>query len=276
MRRILLAAVCSAVLALGSISSMAQDEQAGKEVGDWWTKSALSYNPVLSQWLFHVEATMSYQDLSGNTDGSIYSIAPQLTVRKGQVSNYLGYNLAKQDVAYANGGSVNMKTALISEDLRYEFLEWLFVGAGYRNLEDDLTYVDNRDTYFGGAGVSWSAIKDKLTFAVFLAYGQEDTGYISDTGLPDEDSAGIFVQPTVQYAITDGVSLSGSGTYLEYMEDEMGKRWDVDVSLSVVLAPHVSLTLAFNKKYENNVAIRNDPEAENTTTTQMIGLTFSY
>ncbi len=274
MRKFLISGILSSFLVMAV--SAAEEKKPAQEIGDWWNKSALSYEPMLDPWLYHVEATVSYQKLSGNTEGTIYSTDPMLTLRKGRFSNYLGYKIASQDMDYGDNGSVETKSETLSEDLRCELVDWMFLGAGYRKVSDDLIYVDNRNTYFAGAGFGWTPVKDRLTLGLFVAYGFEDTAYMAVTELPDEDSGGVYVQPVIQAVITKTISFSGKATYLEYANSEMDKRWDVDLGFDIALAPHLYLNLGLNKKYENNIAIRNDPEAEKTTTTQTVGFKLSY
>jgi predicted porin len=271
MRKFLLVALLGCIF---SASGFAVEEQ---DIGRWWDRSALSYDPILEAWLFHVEATVSYQKLSGNTEGTVYSASPLLTIRKGRFSNYLGYNLSAQDVVYSAGsGAVDTRTESITVDLAYEITEWLFVRGGYRNDKDDLTYIKNRDTYFGGVGSSWTTMQDRLTMGAFLAYGNEDTDYLSELELPAEESDAIYVTPSISYQLTQSVSVGGSATYVEYIDNDLGKRWNTNIGLDVALAPHVYLSLSWTKTYENNIAIRLNPDADNTTTVQVVGLKVSY
>ncbi len=271
-----------ATTTVASSEAGAGDTTQTESLGAWWKKSATSFDPLPSGWLFHFEGTLSFQRLEGNSNGKYYTGALGLTIRKGKFTLYNDYSYAEQDIEYGGeGGWVDNKKAEASLTVRRDLLHWLFIEAGESYEIDDTFYIDRRTTGFVGVGVFFVP-HPSHTLESILAGGRQKTAYVGvggDSAVKDTDT-GWSLGCRWEWTAATWLILEATGQLWEFDEDvsderQHGGRLDYGIEASIPLNTHVAFSLKHNVKYENNWLIR-ILEEEKKDITQTIGVKFSF
>jgi len=214
----------------------------------WWDQGSLAADSMPANVLYHLESMFSYQQIGGNSEGSVYSVTSRVVLRMNRFTNYNTYILTKQDITYPGDVKVDNESQLFQEDLRFDIFKWLHAGPGFSWYRNDEAYIKNRTTTYGGLGVEFPFFPG-LTFTAFSAFGLEDIEYTVPS-VPEKSSSGIFMRNSIVYYSKFGFILREKFAFLQYFEDGIDPRWDLDISADFKLAKYLYVQLGYSIKHE--------------------------
>jgi len=248
-------------------------------LGQWWDKSSISYDPVPTSWLFHLEGTLGYQRLTGNTNGRYITGTVRLAVRKDKITLFNNYNYADSDVDYGGDtGTIDLRQVDASLIIRRDLLSWLYVEAGQSYEIDDPYYIDRRDTTFAGIGTLFEP-NDSVTIEGLAAGGWQSTDYSYDDELTEDSDTGWSVGGRCTWKASDWLTLDARGQLWKFNEEVDGDRQQGDrswytVTATIPLSTHFSLNLEHKVEYEDNWLVR-ATDTDKKDTTQTVGIKLS-
>lgn len=234
---------------------------------NWWLRNSLSFKPMPRRWLFHAEGSLGFASMSGNTHGQTYDLGTLVFVRRSRWTNALSIEYGKQDVTYGiSGGAINTERRSIKNHLRYDVTLPFYLGLGIENFRDTTFFIDNRMSYFLGAGYSFAPFRGQ-TFAIFLGGGFDEILYnraavkkvneATHAGLDaNQSSPGALVQMMWLVPLTKKTSVKLTGDYLKYTEEALGHRGDLGLELTTAITGRVSLSVGYQWKDEASSVIK--------------------
>jgi len=233
----------------------------------WWEN-----NVIVKKTRFHAEISGSYSKSSGNYDSTTKTATAEITVRKLRATNYLFYTLADQkSVLSAGRGSLKQKKWVLRESIRYLFYRNAYVAVGFERQKDESAFIDKMQILYGGVGASLQPNKQhNLSF--LTALGREDRKY---AGSDSSGSNGVYINQSYTWHINRMLILKQSGYLLKYFATGFGKRWNFNISLDVLLAPHFYLNIAFTRNW-NESDIQELLGINEKDDLQVVGLKFTY
>lgn len=268
----------------GSGSSSAASDESSSDSSDtsldsWWTKSSMSFDPIPEDWLFHLEGTLGYQRLSGNTDGKYYTASIELAIRKGKYTISNSYIYSKQDIDYGGDtGSVDLTELDAGLMLRRDLQSWLYlmIGTGYEI--DDSYYINGRNIAFAGAGIIYEP-SDSITLEAIAAGGWQETEYEYEDLLATESDTGWSTGGRCEWKASSWLTLEGTGQFWDLDErigddQERGSRYFYTIEATIPINTYLSFTLQHKVEYENNWLVRLTG-VDKKDTTQTIGIKLS-
>jgi putative salt-induced outer membrane protein YdiY len=250
-------------------------------LGRWWLRNALTFDPMPSQLLYHLETSYSFSRMTGNTTLDKHLIKTLLITRYNRFTSYLNYAFDKRNSAIANDINYNTKQVeeknshirkstkhLITEDLRCAILKQLYASVGFMYEEDDFVSLDKRITGYIGFGAR-PIQTDRFTIKFFAALGHEETDYTEDYHdlaayfteeelsviLPDYDTdtvkSDIFhCDLSSNWSITDNISVHEAFMIFVDTNDSDKYRWTLDLGLEYQFTEHFSLMLNYNESFD--------------------------
>ncbi|MBF0202443.1 MAG: DUF481 domain-containing protein, partial [Desulfamplus sp.] len=162
-------------------------EKKEQDLSNWWTRNPLTFDPMPANLLKHFELTYQWDRSTGNWTSDNHMLNSQLSLRYKRFTNNLRYTFDKRSVAKPMrppnaDKNVSLRKSTkneIHEDLRYAITKRIYAAPGMFYLEDDYAYIDERYTYYLGAGAE--VIQHPLfKLSLFGAYGYETLSYIDD------------------------------------------------------------------------------------------------
>lgn len=143
---------------------------------EWWERSAFEYSPEYPYFLKHTHLKFSFSDNKGNDDGFALKGAFYLALRKGRVSNILGYEVDRKQITDTQGGSIDKNMQTLDETLLYEINRHLYVECGGIWQSLSLQRIDSRTIPFVGLG-TFNVLQDILdkkkdTLKMGLGFGR--------------------------------------------------------------------------------------------------------
>lgn len=280
--------VAWSVFAAGLFSFVAAgaEGEAAPDLRDWWEKSSLSFDPMISETLWRIEVGGMYNGQEGKAEGKVYNASARVVTRKSRVTNYAYGNIARQDVTYFGMEAFPLDTEqyALGDNVRYDVLRHVFLGAGVEKHRDTLLLIENRFSRYAGFGISADLLKKHL-INIFLGYGKDDVDYMRGmlamidpdaTSLdPSPSSGALFCRVRWTWQVSDTLTFREDFAYLNYGDRAMGERWNGNVALEVALNPHFSLSLGHTREsYDNDVVRAFGIPRRNTM--QTVGVKFSY
>jgi len=267
-------------------------EKKDQDLGIWWKRSPLSYNPIPSQFLYHFEAGYSFSRSEGSLTKDRHRVNTKITLRKSRFTNVFAYDFDKRNSAMADGNSVtvdengsvsigevnneirNSKTNELSNYLFFALTKRFAIGGGMEWTKDDLQEIDDRYLYF--IGLSCRVIdKPKLSLRLIGAYGYEElkyTDYYNDLlgnlvlkyKIMDEFDDGILRADKYYFSIdgswqaTDSLGFVHKANIIGDVDKKENRyiwRWELEAGLNYRIHKHVFLNINFTEKYNKEPAI---------------------
>lgn len=266
----------------------------------WWTMSAM-VNPD-KKWKYHIETESKYTYQSGTLDSHLIEVSGLLGIRKDRFTNFtfvdMGFMSAKQHfAAYQPNGDggfdknemsqkILMRKYQFVDIVRTDFTKHLFMDLGWEWVRDDMSYIQARNTYFGGIGYQFE-INKKHHFSFIGGVGYEETEYtprdeLELRGIPPviiiektPDSAAAFFQYKGSQQITDAVSFHQSLFYVHYFDNERVDRWECKLRIMYRLRQNLSFFTAYEANFEDNKT-SNAAGGEKLNTKIVTGIRFSF
>ncbi|HKX29142.1 MAG TPA: DUF481 domain-containing protein [Blastocatellia bacterium] len=251
-------------------------------LGNWWERNASTYDPIPTRWLFHVEGTLSYQQLSGNSSGKVLNGNSRLIVRKEKLSTYLTYKHQLQDVRYGGGtGVVDLEKRNLVGILRYDLNRRVYLAGGAVKTRDDSFNIADRQIYYGGVGTIYSP-KPAHLVGLLGAFGHHKSIYELDGLRLKQTGLAPYLEISWVWTVTERMSINAFADYLQYQERStldqgsgQGRSSDCSLSLNVQLTKHLALSFGNNFRYEDNQIVRLT-SARKIDNAALIGVKFSY
>jgi hypothetical protein len=237
------------------------------DLGKWWERSSLSYDPVPEKTLKHFTLAFSFTHASGNTDGTQTSKDLDFVVRKHRTTNRATVSLRDSDMTYgATGGSNDYQMATLRNHVEYDISKRTLVAAGVEWYRNTLYFMDSRLTGYVGAGMTvFEAPHHKLSFIGGIGYSafvfdEESMMQISpDTvsRLPgfSPNTAGAMLMQAWRWQASKHVSIQQSAGITEYVNQDLGQSMDFSIAADIPMNKHVSLGPRYTVHDEDNIYI---------------------
>jgi len=254
--------------------------EAGKEkkdLGEWWLRNPLTYDPVPEEFLYHIEATYDWSRQTGNFTNDKHDLSALLTLRKKIFTYNLRYAFDKRNASkpysppYQDDNKDLRKSTKheVHNDFRMALTNRMIAGLGMFWLKDDYIKIQNRYTYYGGLG--YTVFKHpRAKIDVFGALGYEeldhtdeyhegflkmqDWGETSDVEFYDRGtvvSSLIYLHEQARAYLLPGVALNQSVDYYRDIDDSDIYRWKFNVGLDIMIMEHIFASLSYKEEYDN-------------------------
>lgn len=244
----------------------------GKELGPWYLVSSKFYDPHPEKWLYHVEAGLSYNEISGNVEGELWNVDAKLVLRKAPVTSNTTYAFRRdKTTVLATDSTTVVQKENFTEVLSYDIYTWLAIEGGFDWFNDSAKFYDDSYSFFAGVSV-WPLNKKNLWLKLGAFGAHTNLAYRNDEleplgiFMPDYSSPGVFFQETLHWQITKLVSLTQYFDYT-YSFDESDPsliygfptderdnviRWDLTASLNVALTSTIYLYISYSLVHDEN------------------------
>jgi hypothetical protein len=247
-----------------------EEPPAKKDLGRWWTKSALAYDPLPTSFLWHFQCTYNLTLETGTLEKNNHEIDAALALRKWRFTDYVNLFYERYDVHYHDNqvrDEINME---FSNALRYALTKRVYPEAGFMWSRSDENQIDNEYVYYLGAGYH---LVDMETFdaKVFGALGYDQVEYMN--GFEDDDYNVVFLRETINWRITERITAKHSGFRIQDLADRKRYRWRLAVSLDVKIGTYVSFVPRFQVNHDNAPVSR---DIDKTETALDIGVRISF
>lgn len=250
----------------------------------WWLMNAASIKPIEKKWQFHIEGTLSYLHMSGNTKGYTLSGNSMAVLRKKRFTDYTNYSLSKQDMIYGGGnGSTYFTQYTLGTALTYDLVPWFAPIVGVADAKDENLLIDHLLVVYAGPSFSYSPRKSvRVTALAGIAHISVRYQYSSTTTFfaLDVDGHGTYLQGTASWTPSLKTRVQVNADITRYDENTIaGKdnahRLDLTSTLSFSLAKYASLTFAFSMTNQDNVMVKL-VNSKRTDLSQNLGITFTF
>lgn len=261
-------------------ASQAQPEgDAGKQkkdLGEWWLRNPLTYDPVPDEFLYHLEATYDWSRQTGNFTNDKHDLSALLTLRKNIFTYNIRYSLDKRNASrpypppYQDDNKDLRKSTrhLTHNDFRVALTDRIILGLGTFWLKDDYIKIQNRYTYYGGLGYTVFN-HPRLKIDVFGAYGYEELDHtdeyhenylkMQDWGETEgirydrgtEMYSLIYLFQSARCYVTRSLVLNESINYFVNPDDSEQYRWKFNVSADIKIIEHIFASLSYEEQYDN-------------------------
>jgi hypothetical protein len=293
MANILKCAIIVLILAL-SLSSYAQSEEidetiqpkkASRDLGRWWMKNPLMYDPMPEEFLHHVEIQYSYSQSQGNFTRDNHTVTAFLVSRKGRFTNLLNYNFDKRHASrvddlpgvnadgtfYLDESNKELRNSVshtLDNMLTFALTKSLFAGAGIEWTKDDYSSIDSRLLYYTGLVYNIYQSPRGL-LQVFGGYGYEeleyteeyyDRGWIGKSiGIIDYFEDGVItsdkyrIGQTFSWGITPSLFFNESFDFIGNIKKKNDRsifRWTLNFGFDYKIAEHVFLNAGYMEAYD--------------------------
>jgi len=251
-----------------------------KGLGRWWLRSSLSYDPLPTQILNHLELSYNFSRMTGNLTVDKHVINTLIVTRYKRFTNYLNYTFDKRNSAraydYPEGTKIievnfeirDSTKHLVTEELRFAILKQLFTAVGFMYEEDNFVSLDKRITAylgFGGRPIQ----TDHFMLKFFTALGHEEKDYTKDYHefasyfteeersvlMPDYETGTVksdifYCDQIFNWSITDDISFREKLMTFIDTDDSDKYRWTLDLGLEYQFTKHLSLMLNYNEFFD--------------------------
>lgn len=238
-----------------------------QDLGKWWEKSSLSYDPVPEKTLKHFSLAFSFTHASGNTSGTQTSKNMDFVVRKRRLTNRATVDLRDSDMTYgASGGSNDYTMATLRNHVEYDISKRTVVVTGLELYSNSLYFMDSRITGYAGAGMTVAETKThKLSLIGGLGYSRfsfddetmreisPDTVALLPTFTPS--TGGALVLQAWRWQATKQLSIQQSAGITEYFNQELGQAIDFSIAADIPVNKHVSIGPRYTVHDEDNIYI---------------------
>ncbi|PLX85042.1 MAG: hypothetical protein C0614_04720 [Desulfuromonas sp.] len=260
---------------------------------NWWQKSSLDPTAEYSGWLKRLNLSLTYNHLTGNTEGYALGGSAGLTLRKGRTTGTLSYDINKKDITQGEEDTVKSEKWTTVLAGQYDFCRSGYGSAAYIWEQDSNNNIEMREITVAGIG-SYLVSSERLNLNLFLGAGQTDEDYDHIvkryTAIDNRTYNMLYLYQTLEWQITEWLTLS-QGVRLIHsfsemnefsMEDETSavsvtgqSRRDllmVKVELQVPIRQYFSIFSSWNLNYDSHPWPGND----STDTLTTVGLRFSH
>jgi len=264
----------------------AQESEKPKDLGNWWLRSPLSYDPMPTQFLYHFDGSYNWTRKTGNDTVDNHRAKANLFLRKERLTSILEYTFDKRNVGKAKDYPDYNENSDIRDDvrhdvheaLRFAFAKKLYGTVGGMWMRDELSLIQDRYTYYAGVGGT-PLETDKFVVNLFCAYGHEELDYTDtyhesadyvmnpakygDPVTPPKTAEEIdyeegtrkyelvYVSQSFDWKITDSVSFREGFDIFQDTGDSDKYRWTLDLSFDIPLMNHVSFIPNYHEEYNN-------------------------
>ena len=252
---------------------MADTAPKKSDLGDWWNKSSLSYDPRPSEWLNRGEFKYSFMGYTGNASSHANLIYARWDARKDRYTNSIAFTLDNSNTDIDSMGYHYKKDQRMLEDtLKYDITKDFYADVGFIWEKNSALLVDRRYAIYGGFGYRLLALDDHKVSAL-LAYGYLDEKYSSEVqtwlGIMNRDFDTIYFNQTYDWNVTkyisfnerlmwirslnkvDRLRLDSSGTMLVNEGAHNRNLMTLDLAVNVMFTDNISLFSAYQVKYDN-------------------------
>ena len=264
----------SCVLSLPAIAA-AQDPAAARpptpggarDLGKWWERSSLSYEPMPEETLKHFSLAFSFTHASGNTSGTQTSKNMDFVVRKRRTTNRATVDLRDSDMTYgATGGSNDYQMATLRNHVEYDLSKRTVLVTGLEWYRNTLYFMDSRLTGYVGAGMTvFEAPHHKLSLIGGLGYSafsfddetmmQISPDTVSRLPTFTPHTAGALLMQAWRWQASKHVSIQQSAGITEYVNQELGQAIDFSIAADIPMNKHVSIGPRYTVHDEDNIYI---------------------
>jgi hypothetical protein len=264
---LLIAPVSAGAQAPPAAAPPAQHAGGPPDLGPWWEKSSLSYDPVPEKTLLHVASDFQFTDARGNTSGHSISKHTDVVVRKRRITNRVLIDIRDSDMSYGAGGGANdYHMSTIREHVEYDLSKRALVLAGVENYRNSLYFIDRRLTAYVGGGAT---IASTATHTFSMTGGLGYTGFAFDRDgmlqiAPDTvpllptltpKSGGVMLNEAWHWKASKQLTIDQSASITEFFDQKLGQTWSFSVAAHVPVNKHVSIGPRYDVHEEDNVYI---------------------
>jgi len=270
----------------GGADVSAQESEKPKDLGNWWLRSPLSYDPMPTQWLYHFEGSYNWTRKTGNDTVDNHRAKANLVLRKERLTSILEYTFDKRNVAKAKDYPEYNENSEIRNDVRHDvqealkfaFAKRLYGTVGGMWMRDELSLIQDRYTYYAGVGGT-PVQNDKFVVNLLFAYGHEELDYTDtyhegsdyamnpakygDPVTPPKTAEEIdyeegtrkyevaYLSQSFDWMINEYVSFKEWFDIFQNTDDSDKYRWALDLSFDIAMTEHISFSPNYHEEYNN-------------------------
>ncbi|VEN73205.1 conserved exported hypothetical protein [Candidatus Desulfarcum epimagneticum] len=237
------------------------------DLGKWWLKNPLEYDPMPDRLLHHFEGSYSYGGTSGNVEVTSHTGKANLTLRKNILTSVTVYSVKYNDTENAlRGSESHLNDQFFRQGFRFALTDKLEAVVGGEWKKNASMYLENRLVYYGG--FRFSAIRSE-NVKIFLAgfYSNTNTEYMNSKiqnirtyasfpSVDEYESGGLFLRQTLNWKITDAITLNEACSYLNFLDNSDYYTLDLNLSLNFMITKSVSFLVSYDMTYEQNSFIK--------------------
>jgi hypothetical protein len=236
-----------------------------QELGRWWERSSRDYSPLVHEWLFHAEGTLSYMNAAGNTSGSTIDTTDRLDVRKDRCTLHSFVQWNRQNMTYGFGqGAVKYTQRTLREQMDCDATKTLMFVVGVEDYQNTLWYMDKRlKVYVGGAATLFEDDKHQLTFTggVGRVYFTFDRARIEQLPFPvnidyNPSSGGALGIQTWRWRPSSHFVFNEVATYMKYFDAYLGYNWAINLSADVPLNKWIAFNVTYRVQDQANSIVK--------------------
>jgi Protein of unknown function, DUF481 len=248
-------------------TAAAPGQPAPHDLGKWWERSSLSYDPVPEKTLRHFSLAFAFTHASGNTDGTQTSKNMDFVVRKRRLTNRATVDLRDSSMTYgASGGSSDYSMATLRNHVEYDISKRTLVATGVELYHNSLYFMTSRITGYVGAGMT---VVEKPHYKLSLIGGlgysafsfddetmreiSPDTIALLPTFTPN--TAGALLMQAWRWQASKHLSIQQSAGITEYVDQDLGQSMDFSISADIPVNKHVSIGPRYTVHNEDNIYI---------------------
>ena len=237
------------------------------DLGKWWEKSSLFYDPMPEKTLVHFSLAFSFTHASGNTSGTQTSKNMDFVVRKRRITNRATVDLRDSDMTYgATGGSNDYQMATLRNHVEYDLSKRTVLVTGLEWYRNSLYFMDSRLTAYVGAGMT-VAETPTHKFSVIGGLGVSAFSFDDETMLQISPEAvsllptftpstgGALLMQAWRWQASKHLSIQQSAGITEYFNQELGQSMDFSIAADIPVNKHVSIGPRYVVHDEDNIYI---------------------
>ena len=235
-----------------------------QKIGKWWEKGSQEYSPLLRQWLFHAEGTLSYMNASGNASGSTFDTTDRLDVRKDRCTIHSFIQWSRQNMAYGFGqGAVDYTQRTLREQVDCDATKALMFVVGIEDYQNTLWYMDKRlKVYVGGAATLFEDEKQQLTFTGGVGHADFTFDRARITHLPfpvdinfNPSSGGALGIQTWLWKASSRFTFNEVVSYMKYFDSYLGYNWAINLSADVPIDKRFAFNVTYRIQDQANAVV---------------------
>jgi hypothetical protein len=236
-------------------------------LGAWWQKSAMEYDPMPAQWLFHADGTFSYMNASGNTSGSVLNVSASADTRKSRFTSHSFAQEGRNIMVYGfTRSSVNYVERTLREQVDCDLRWYVKLVAGIEDYRNTLIFMDKRLNAYGGVGGTlFRNAKQQITLTT--AFGHADFTFdraqmlrvnprqigVIDTS---PSSNGGLAMQTWRWNVSPRFTFNEDASYMKYFNTDLGYRWTINLNGNIPINKRLSFNTTYRIKEETNSIIK--------------------
>lgn len=207
-----------------------------RDLGDWWNKSSLHYDPIPSEWLYRFEFKYSLMKYSGNTESYAHLIYTRVDTRKNRYTNSIAFTMdtSRTDIDLLNY-HLKKDQLIIEDTLKYDITKELYGNVGFIWEKNSILLIDSRYAYYGGLGYRLLTLENHKLDAL-LVYGYLTEKYTSDIekllDFRKRDFDTIFFNQTYDWNVTKNITFIEKLRWIHCLNKR--ERFKLDTSGNIV------------------------------------------